>query len=72
MTDAGGNNGGCPADGTGRLSGGIDGNGQLQRRSRSLSLSREQVELADKQTVGGRAEPEVLQGPSTAQGEQSL
>lgn len=58
--------------GGGRLSGGGDSSGQLRRRSRSASLSRDQGEQADKQVNSGRAEPEVQHAPSTAEGEQSL
>ena len=53
----------------GRASGGSDGNGQVRRRSRSASLSRGQVEQADKQVNGSRAEPEVQQRPSATEGE---
>lgn len=73
---SGGNGGGRGAAdlrlGGGRLSGGGDSNGQLRRRSRSASLSRDQGEQADKQVNSGRAEPEVQHAPSTAEGEQSL
>jgi len=58
--------------GGGRLSGGGDSSGQLRRRSRSASLSRDLGEQANKQVNSGRAEPEVQHVPSTAEGEQSM
>ncbi len=68
-----GNGGGRgDADLSGRLSGGGDSSGQLRRRSRSASLSRDQGEQADKQVNSGRAEPEAQHAPSTAEGEQSF
>ena len=56
--------------GGGRLSGGGDSSGQLRRRSRSASLSRDLGEQANKQVNSGRAEPEAQHAPSTAEGEQ--
>ena len=56
--------------GGGRLSGGGDSSGQLRRRSRSASLSRDLGEQANKQVNSGTAEPEAQHAPSTAEGEQ--